>query len=163
MSRFIKAVSGLAVAAAIALSTATALAMGSAPTESAEDKYKDAVERVAKKDYRRAIRLLTEVLDEKPRDADALNYMGYSHRKLGDYSQALAFYKRALDIAPDHKGANEYIGEAYLGLNQPTLAEMHLARLEKICGPNCAEYKELRAAIETFRKTGKPPQSSANW
>lgn len=163
MSRLTNAAAGLVVAVAIGFSATTALAMGAPPTGSAEDKYNDAVQLVEKKDYRGAISLLKEVLDEKPRDANALNYMGYSYRKVGDYNQALSFYKRALDVDPDHKGANEYIGEAYLGLNQPSMAESHLGRLEKICGMGCDEYKELKTAIDTYKKTGKPPQSSANW
>ena len=163
MPRISNAAVGLACAAAIALSSATAFAMGGAPTETADDKYNDAVALIKKSDYKGAIGLLEEVLAKEPRNADALNYVGYSYRKLGYYNEAISFYKRALDVEPEHKGANEYIGEAYLGMAQPTMAEMHLERLSKICGMDCTEYKELKTAIDGFKKTGRPPQSSANW
>jgi tetratricopeptide (TPR) repeat protein len=148
---------GMALVLFLGLSGPPSFAMGSDSGTSASDKYEDAVAAVKKKDYREAIRLLDDVLENDSGNADALNYMGYSHRKLGNYERALAFYKRALDANPDHKGANEYIGEAYLELKQPTMAEMHLARLKKICGTGCEEYRELQTAIDAFRKGGKLP------
>jgi hypothetical protein len=39
-----------------------------------------------------------------------------------------------LRIDPNHKGAHEYIGQAYLKAGQPDKAAEHLARLEQICG-----------------------------
>jgi len=130
-------------------------AMGPDPDQSAEQKYKDAVAAVKGWKYREAIALLETVLKEDPRNADALNYMGYSHRKLGDYVQALAYYRRALDVAPDHRGANEYIGEAYLELKQPEKARIHLERLARICGPGCEEYRDLKKAFDAFPGSGK--------
>jgi len=163
MSYRSKCARGLVVAALMMVGSAHSMAMGTPAAEEAEEKYKDAVAAIGKKDYQGAIRLLKEVVDHDRRNADALNYLGFSYRKLGDFNQALSFYRQALDAAPDHKGANEYIGQAYLGLNQAAMAETHLARLAKICGMDCAEYKELKTAIDTFKATGKPPQSSANW
>ena len=130
-------------------------AMGPDPAETAEQNYKDAVAAVKSWKYREAIALLDKVLKENPRNADALNYLGYSHRKLGDYVRALAFYQRALDVEPDHRGANEYIGEAYLELKQPEKARLHLDRLARICGPDCEEYKELKKAFDAFPASGK--------
>lgn len=130
-------------------------AMGPDPGESAAQTYKDAVAAVKSWQYRKAIGLLETVLKDNPRNADALNYMGYSHRKLGDYDQALAYYRRALEIAPDHRGANEYIGEAYLELKQPDKARTHLNRLARICGPGCEEYQELKKALDAFLAHGK--------
>jgi len=130
-------------------------AMGPDPAESAAAKYKEAVTAVKSWQYRKAISLLQDVLETDARNADALNYMGYSHRKLGDYKQALTYYQRALAIAPDHRGANEYIGEAYLELKQPDKAKAHLDRLARICGPGCEEYAELKKAFDAYMGTGK--------
>lgn len=163
MNRCSKTGRALTLAAFLALCGTQVLAMGTPAAEDAAEKYKDAVAAVEKKDYRGAISLLKDVIEQDSRNADALNYLGFSYRKLGDFNQALSFYKRALDVSPDHKGANEYIGQAYLGLNQPALADSHLARLERICGKECNEYRELKTAIDSFKATGKLPQSSANW
>lgn len=141
---------GLALAAAVPVN-----AMGPDPAEKAEEKYKEAVAAVKSWKYREAISLLRDVLEADARNADALNYMGYSHRKLGDYKQALAYYQRALTVNPDHRAANEYIGEAYLELNQPDKAKVHLDRLTQICAPGCEEYKELKKAFDAFAAKGK--------
>ena len=162
MSSISRTAAGMAVAVVIAFSALPACAMGSGSGDDAADKYKDAVTAVEQKDYNGAIELLKEVLEKDGRNADALNYAGFSYRKLGNYEQALAYYKQALDVDPNHKGANEYLGEAYLEMKQPALAEAQLGKLEKICGMDCDAYKQLKAAIDSFKKTGKV-QSSANW
>lgn len=162
MSSLCRTAAGMAVAAAIMVSVVPAFAMGSGASDDSGDKYKDAVSAVEHKDYKGAIALLKDVLDNDGRNADALNYMGYSYRKLGNYDLALAYYKKALAVDPDHKGANEYLGEAYLEMKQPTLADAQLVRLQKICGSDCDAYKQLKTAIDGFRKTGKI-RSTANW
>ncbi len=49
---------------------------------------------------------------------EAWNYLGYTHRKLGDYQAALTAYDRALNLKPGYPEAIEYRGHAYLGLNR---------------------------------------------
>lgn len=85
-------------------------------------------------------------------NADVLNNMGYYTRKKpnGDAQQALQFYDKALKIDPKHKGAHEYMGEAYLMLKQPEKAKEHLLALEQICQKRCEEFKELNEAIEKY-------------
>jgi hypothetical protein len=71
---------------------------------------------------------------------------------------------KALDADPMHRGANEYLGEAYLELNRLPEAEARLARLNEICGTNCKEYKALAASVEQYKAGKRPPQSSrASW
>ena len=62
-------------------------------------------------DYAGAIPLLRKSVDVDPNNADAYNLLGFSHRKLGDVEMALAHYRRALEMEPGHRGANEYLGE----------------------------------------------------
>jgi hypothetical protein len=58
----------------------------------------------------------------------------------------------ALKINPNHKGAHEYIGEAYLMDGKPAEAEAHLAKLEQICGNrSCEEYQDLAKAIGEWK------------
>jgi len=151
-----RAAGSIAAALAVFLIFAAgpARAAGGDPADTARLQYIEAVEAVKKADYREAVSLLTEVLLEEPRNADALNYMGYSHRKLGDFKRALTYYLQALEIEPDHRGANEYIGETYLEMKRPDKARFHLERLARICGPDCEEYLDLKKAFDAYAAAG---------
>lgn len=102
--------------------------------------------------YEKAISELDKALLDEPDDADLLNLLGYSNRKLGNFDTALDYYLKALKIDPEHRGANEYLGELYLQLGQPEKAEERLAVLDKDCFFGCDEYDELKEAIEEYRK-----------
>jgi tetratricopeptide (TPR) repeat protein len=80
-----------------------------------------------------------------PKNADAQNLLGYSWRKSGNLD--------ALRIDPGHKGAHEYIGEAYLMVNNLPKAEEHLTRLDKLCFLPCSEYSELKKAVEKYKSS----------
>jgi hypothetical protein len=56
-------------------------------------------------------------------------------------------YNEALRIDPKHRGAHEYIGEAYLMVNNLPKAKEHLGALDKLCFFPCSEYTELKNAI----------------
>jgi tetratricopeptide (TPR) repeat protein len=90
-----------------------------------------------------------------PRNADAQNLLGYSWRKSGNLDQAFKYYNEALRLDPGHKGAHEYIGEAYLMVNNLPKAEEHLARLDKLCFLPCSEYSELKKAVEKYKTAAK--------
>jgi tetratricopeptide (TPR) repeat protein len=154
--RFRSAVRSVTVAALV-LASAPALAAGTfdPPTSAPDPRLVQAEKAVKAKEWARAVRILEPYVAENPRSADGFNYLGYSHRKLGDRTKALAFYTRALQIDADHRGANEYLGELYLDMNDLAKAEERLAVLSRVCGPRCEEYKDLRAEIEKF-KAGKP-------
>ena len=120
-----------------------------------DNTYRDAVKAVEAKQYRTAIDLLDKVIEKKPNNPDALNYLGFSHRKLGEYGIAVTYYKRALALEPSHRGANEYLGEAYVELGNIPAAEERLTALAKICGTDCNEYRDLKAAIDAGRAKAK--------
>src|SRR5690349_19327425 len=105
------------------------------------------VKAVKAEDWQGAIALFTKVVAKEPKNADAFNYLGYSHRKLGEMDAAFKDYGTALSINPDHKGAHEYIGEAYLMVNDLPKAKEHLARLDKICWLGCEEFRDLKKAV----------------
>jgi hypothetical protein len=69
---------------------------------------------------------------------------------------------QALAVNPDHRGANEYLGEAYLEINDLPKAEERLAHLINVCGQSCKETQELSKAVAAY-KSGKPNQSSSRW
>jgi tetratricopeptide (TPR) repeat protein len=110
---------------------------------------KKAIER---KDWKSAVDALSRALKRMPESADIHNYLGYAYRHLDDLNLSFTHYKEALRIDPNHRGAHEYIGEAYLKAGQPDKAAEHLARLEQICGKRCEEYQDLAKSIGAYQK-----------
>ena len=78
---------------------------------------------------------------------DILNYEGFANRHLGRYDTAIAKYKLALSINPEHIGANEYLGELYLEIGRITGAKAQLAKLDNLCPFGCVEREELAGLI----------------
>jgi hypothetical protein len=70
---------------------------------------------------------------------------------MGNPNGSLQYYNQALSLDPKHIGAHEYIGEAYLMLDRPAEAEQQLARLDSLCIFGCTEYRELKAAIASYK------------
>ena len=111
-----------------------------------------AVKEIDKKNYEAAIPLLQKVVASDPEDADAYNYLGYTHRQLGKMDEAVSFYQKALSIDPDHLGANEYLGELYLQVGDLGKAEKRLKVLDDACFFGCDQYYKLRDAIDDYKK-----------
>ena len=153
---WIKAYLGVAFTLAMA---SAALAAGapsvSTPPQPPGD-YEIAVAAVKAGNYARALPLLRKVVKAEPRNADAWNYMGFSHRKQQRFDAALAAYRKALAIDPNHRGANEYLGELYLQTGQLAKARERLAKLDSACFFGCEEFDDLKAAIASYEAARKP-------
>ena len=104
----------------------------------------------AKKRYEKAQKLLLKSNDKKPNQADTLNYLGFTTRKLGDFENGEKYYLQGLAIKPNHIGINEYLGELYVATNRMDLAKERLKVLETC---NCEEYNELKEIIEGTKKS----------
>jgi tetratricopeptide (TPR) repeat protein len=104
----------------------------------------------AQKRYTKAQMLLLKSNKKKPLQADTLNYLGFTTRKLGDYEKGEEYYLLGLEIEPNHKGINEYLGELYVATNRIDLAK---ARLEVLKNCGCEEYGELKEIIEGTKKS----------
>ena len=104
----------------------------------------------ANKKYEKALKLLVKSNLEKPNDPDTLNYLGFTTRKLGDFSNGEKYYLQGLAIDPNHIGINEYLGELYVVTNRVDLAK---ERLQVLKGCNCEEYSELKEIIEGKKKS----------
>ncbi len=102
-------------------------------------------------DFTAAYKLLSDEVKTSPKDADIHNLLGFSARKLGQYTESEAHYTRALELDPKHKGALEYMGELYLTLNQPEKTAALRARLDDVCWLGCDELDDLDAAIEAWK------------
>ena len=144
--------------------TGNSNAAGSSSSSSSSSNYDKAVKLIksakkyeqkektdkAKKNYEKAQKLLIKSNDKNPNNADTLNYLGFTTRKLGDYENGEKYYLQGLAIEPNHKGINEYLGELYVVTNRIDLAKERLNVL-KTC--NCEEYNELKEVIEGKKKS----------
>jgi Flp pilus assembly protein TadD len=140
----------------------TAMAAGSpspsrppAPRQPSPSAWDLGVKAVQAGDYARAVTLFQRVVQAEPRNADAWNYLGFSHRHLRQFDQSLAAYQQALAINPNHLGAHEYLGELYLQTGAPDKAREHLARLGALCPAGCKEVDDLRKAIQAYESARK--------
>ena len=104
----------------------------------------------AEKKYKQAQKLLLKSNDKKPNNADTLNYLGFTTRKLGDFENGEKYYLQGLAIEPNHIGINEYLGELYVVTNRIDLAK---ERLEVLASCNCEEYDELKQIIGGLKKS----------
>ena len=105
---------------------------------------KDKVEK-AKKLYLKAYDKFEKAYTKDKKNADILNYLGYTLRKTGDLEQAEIYYLKGLELDSKHLGINEYLGELYVQTNRIELAK---EKLEVLKGCNCEEYEELKELIE---------------
>ncbi|MEL6999997.1 MAG: tetratricopeptide repeat protein [Pseudomonadota bacterium] len=95
-----------------------------------------------------AITPLYDWLVTDPKDADALNLLGYAYRKLKQWEKSRTYYERALTVDPAHKGALEYMGELELQTGNPGAARTLLIRLQSACPDGCEELDDLLEAFQ---------------
>ena len=108
----------------------------------------------AKNDWSGAQATLRQALARNPDNADYHNLYAYSIRKGPNPDMSLVFkhYNEALRIDPDHRGAHEYLGEAYLMVGNLAKAKEHLSILDKLCFFPCDEYSDLKKAIADYER-----------
>jgi len=114
--------------------------------------YSRGVQALEAKDWKGAIRLLSSVALRDTRNADVQNYLAYAYRNSGELSLAFKHYSRALELNPRHRGAHEYLGEAYLMIGNLPKAEEHLVALKQICLIPCDEYGHLEKRVSEYRR-----------
>ncbi len=140
------------VAAPLTLGSATTTAAPAGGTKPAAAKpvdglLADARTAIAAKKWVDALATLKLAAAADPKNADVQNLLGYATRNNGDAKGSLAYYDAALALNPQHTGALEYQGVAFVKLGQTAKAKANLARLKTICGVSCEEYKDLAAAL----------------
>ena len=133
------------------LAADTGPAVQSAPRDSALERARDAI---AKNDWAGAQSVLREAIAREPGNADYHNLFAYAHRKGENPDMSLVFkhYNPSLVLDPKHRGAHEYVGEAYLMVGNPAKAKEHLAQLDKLCLFSCSEFTDLKNAIAAHEK-----------
>jgi len=129
--------------------------------DGASDDYAAGLAAHQRGDWQAVIEHMAAVIELRPWDAEAYNLSGHAYRKLGDYERALVLYDKALELNPHHRGALEYLGEAYLELDRPDDAQALLERLATACRriatagqdwrAECEEWQDLRTAYDAYR------------
>ncbi len=144
----------LAAVLGLGLIATGALAFGgggsSSPSQKQDADYAEAKKMIEAGKFKMAVKLLEQSVDKNPANPDAYNDLGYSLRKSGNMEDALVNYKKALALDPEHRGANEYLGELYLEMDDLDKAKERLDVLDRACFFGCEEYRELKAEIEEF-------------
>ncbi len=102
--------------------------------------------KIKAKDYAGALAQLRELADDV-QHADVYNLMGFTLRKTGDFKTSLTYYNKAIEMAPEHKAAREYLGELYVETGNMEKAKEQLAVLAKLCPGGCEEREDLQKAI----------------
>jgi Flp pilus assembly protein TadD len=149
---------GIALAAALAggaVPACHAVESDTDPQAAADPEYAAGKKAIESRDWRAAIRYFSAAASRAPDNADIQNYLGFANRNAGNLDAALRHYQRALSLDPRHRGAHEYIGEAYLIRKDLPRAEKHLAALERICSLPCEEVADLRAKIAAYKKEAR--------
>ena len=102
--------------------------------------------------------------------AKAIEAQALARRRLQPHGLRLAqarrlrprsrLYDKALELDPHHRGALEYLGEAYLELDRPDDAAALLERLATACQrvahggvdwqDSCEEWQDLKAAYDAY-------------
>jgi len=121
--------------------------------------YKAGRKAIEARDWKGAVDSFSRA-SRKFNDPDVFNLLAYSQRQSGDLDSAFKNYGMALRLDPSHRGAHEYIGEAYLMKHDLANAEKHLQALDRLCNKTCAEYQDLAKAITMFKTKG---QISSSW
>ena len=90
-----------------------------------------------------------DVLDllGNPNTPRALNYRGYTTRKLGRTDEGIGYYLKSVTLDPNYPQVREYLGEAYVIKGNDELAREQLSTIEKLCGKDCEYYEDLAEAL----------------
>jgi tetratricopeptide (TPR) repeat protein len=140
--------------AVLLFAPAAALPADSTPAVRSDPVLEEVSSATASKDWPRAQAILKDAVARDSGNADYHNLYAYSIRKGANPDMSLVFkhYNEALRLDPRHRGAHEYIGEAYLMVGNVGKAKEHLGALDKLCFFPCSEYNDLKKAIADHEK-----------
>jgi len=121
------------------------------PANTADPDLVKAQSAIKDKNWNQAVDLLSKAAARDPKNAEIHNMLGFSERNRGNLDAAFKEYDIALTLNPKHRGAHEYVGEAYLMAGNLPKAEEQLSILDKLCFFRCEEYSDLKAAIAKYK------------
>lgn len=129
---------------------ATALAEGPKKAKAANE---------ARSLYSTALGQFQHAVQADPKMYQGWNYVGYAHRKLGDYDDALEAYERALALHPGYPEAIEYRAEAYLAVNR--IADAQQSYLDLFASDRAIAGK-LLDAMKTWIASQRSAAAASN-
>jgi Tfp pilus assembly protein PilF len=142
--------------AALALCATAADAAGGGGDDSRmapeDPNYAAGMKAVEAMNWQAALDAFNKVVAKDPGNANAQNYLGYVYRNSGQFDLAFKHYDEALRLNPKHRGAHEYLGEAYLMVNKLDKAEEQLRELDRLCFFGCEEYNDLKKAVAEYKQ-----------
>ncbi|MGY6040122.1 tetratricopeptide repeat protein [Aeromonas sp. AE23HZ002T15] len=127
---------------------------GGGSVSMAQQKLQRVEQLVKAQQWQQAEALLRDLRQDAANSADVWNWSGYVARKSGRLAQAFPYYDKALAIDPKHRGAHEYLGEAYLQNGEREKARQQLQILQGLCG-QCEEAQDLAAALKAAPQPAK--------
>jgi Flp pilus assembly protein TadD len=136
----------------LACGVAAARGSDSPPAKPVDPDLAAARKAIDAKDWPEAIRLLERAAVREGSNPDVYTLLGFAERNRGNTDLAFTHYEKALKLDPSHRGAHEYVGEAYLMVGNLAKAEEHLAALDKLCFFSCEEYRDLKKSIAEYKK-----------
>jgi predicted Zn-dependent protease len=122
----------------------------SAPRRDISAELSAAQARIDAQEWLGAAAELSRARAKDPGNLAVLNLLGFCQRRGNDLDGAVTTFNELIKLAPQHRSAHEQIGKTYLLLRQPEEAQRHLQLLQKICGGDCNESRELDLAISAY-------------
>ena len=107
---------------------------------------------VGKSDWALARALARASVEKDATNPDYHNLYAYAIRMGANPEMELVFkhYNEALRLDPKHRGAHEYLGEAYLMVGNLGKAREQLKTLDDLCFFSCQEFTMLKKAIADY-------------
>jgi tetratricopeptide (TPR) repeat protein len=105
----------------------------------------------------KAIKILQQVLDEDPQNAEVFRHLGLAFFNLGDYSKAKTHWKRCVELEPLHHQTWWNLGQIYEVLGNLEDANESYERAASSAGKDfpqkAARYREWIKKVHTKRET----------
>jgi Tfp pilus assembly protein PilF len=151
--------------AAVALGLAVCVALLSSVAPAHAGKYSERYARIsvtlleqgkaalAKQDFKAASAAFEQAVVANPHNALGFSYLGLTKLRMGEKPAAKKYFDIALEIDPNQIQALSWAGQADLSASNLESAEAKLQRLSRLCGPDCAEYKQLSQAVSSYKTT----------
>ena len=124
------------------------------PKEPKDPALEQARTAIGRQDWAGAQNVLRDAVARNPQSAEYHNLYAYSMRMGPNpaMDQVFRHYNEALRLDPKHRGAHEYIAEAYLMTGNLAKAKEHLAELDRLCTFGCEEYSKLKREVAAYEQ-----------
>ncbi len=113
------------------------------------------------KKYDQAEAMFRKVVEDDPRNASALNYLGYMLADRGmRLEEALGYVRKALELEPANGAFLDSLGWVYFKQGKFDLAEDQLSKAQMQIGSDPTIHEHLG---DLYQKTGRLKEAAAQW